>query len=107
MGAPILHTLEHSLRPLLVVYNSPREVEPVVLILASWLKVITSFFWPTQWVPRLSSAQTTLHIPEVKYAIKLIVWVAKGQKLGCAEAIINLNLICNFSNLSVSVCSVA
>jgi len=32
---------------------------------------------------------------------------AKGQKIGSAEAIINLNLSCNFSNLSVSVCSVA
>jgi len=32
---------------------------------------------------------------------------AKGQKLGCAEAIKNLSLSCNFSNLSVSVCSVA
>jgi len=32
---------------------------------------------------------------------------AKGQKIGRAEAITNLNLSCNFSNLSVSVCSVA
>jgi len=32
---------------------------------------------------------------------------AKGQKTDCAEAIKNLNLTCNFSNLSVSVCSVA
>jgi len=32
---------------------------------------------------------------------------AKGQKIGSAEAIINLNLSCKFSSLSVSVCSVA
>jgi len=32
---------------------------------------------------------------------------AKGQKTGCAEAIKNLNLSCNFFYLSVSVCSVA
>jgi len=32
---------------------------------------------------------------------------AKGQKVGSAEAIINLNLSCNLSNLSVSVYSVA
>jgi len=32
---------------------------------------------------------------------------AKGQKIGRAEAIINLNMSCNFSNFSVSVCSVA
>jgi len=31
---------------------------------------------------------------------------AKGQKIDRAEAIKNLNLGCNFSNLSVSVCSV-
>jgi len=31
----------------------------------------------------------------------------KGQKIRCAEAIKNLNLSCNFSSLSVSVCSVA
>jgi len=31
---------------------------------------------------------------------------AEDQKLGCAEAIKNLNLSYNFSNLSVSVCSV-
>jgi len=31
----------------------------------------------------------------------------KDQKIGCAEAIKNLNLNCNFSNLSVSVCNVA
>ena len=28
---------------------------------------------------------------------------AKGQKIRCIEAIIKLNLSCNFSNLSVSV----
>jgi len=32
---------------------------------------------------------------------------AKCQKIGSAEAIINLHLSCNFSNLSVSVCIVA
>jgi len=32
---------------------------------------------------------------------------AEGQKIGRAEAIITLNLSCNFSNLSVSVCSVS
>jgi len=32
---------------------------------------------------------------------------AKGQKIACAEAIKNLNLSCNFSNLSESVCSIA
>jgi len=32
---------------------------------------------------------------------------AKDQQLGCAEVIKNLNLSCNFSNLSVSVCSEA
>jgi len=98
------------------VCNSLVEVEPAVLILAFRLKVITSFFWPSQRVPRLSSAQWTLHRLDVKYAIKPIVWVAtqirvaisqKVRKQVAPRRLKTLNLSCNFSNLSVTVCSVA
>ena len=98
------------------VCNSPLEVEPAVLILASRLKVITSFFWSSQRVPRLSSAQQLFAPPCSEVCDEAHNMgrkpnkgcdFAKGQKTGCPEAIKNLNLICNFSNLSVSVCSVA
>ena len=62
------------------VCDSLLKVEPAVLILASRLKVITSFFWPAQRVPRLSSAQCALHL-EVKYAIKPTVWVATQTRV--------------------------
>jgi len=54
------------------VCNSLLDDDAAVLILASRLKVITSFFWPSHRVLRLSSAQRTLHLFEVKYAIKSI-----------------------------------
>jgi len=62
------------------VCNSPLKVEPAALISASWLKVMTSFFWPSQWVPQLSSAQCALHL-EVKYAIEPKVWVATQTRV--------------------------
>jgi len=82
------------------VCNSSLDVEPTVLILASRLKATTSFFWPSQRVPRLSPAQRTSYLLEVKYAIKLIVWVAtqtrvaisQSQKISCAETIKTLSL---------------
>jgi len=74
-------TLQLSFLFLKAKFTSCLEVEPAVLILASRLKVITSFFWPSQRVPRLSSAQHTLHLLEVKYAIKLIVWVATQTRV--------------------------
>ena len=69
------------------VCNSPLKVEPVVLILASRPKVITSFFWPSHRVPRLSPAQCALHLLEVKYAIKPIVWVATQRRVAISPRV--------------------
>ena len=57
-----------------------------VLILASRLKVVTSFFWPSQRVPRLWSVQRTLHL-EVKYAIKPIVWAATQTRVAISQRV--------------------
>ena len=57
-----------------------------VLILASRLKVITLFFWPSQRVPRLWSAQRTLHL-EVKHVIKPIVWVATQTRVAISQRV--------------------
>ena len=69
------------------VCNSLVEVEPAVSILASRLKVITSFFWPSLRAPRPSSAQHTLHLVEVKYAIKPIVWVATQIRVAVSQRV--------------------
>jgi len=64
------------------VCNSPLKVEPAVLVLAFRPKVITSFFWPSQRVPRLSSAQCALHLLEVKYVHSM----GREPNKGCDQA---------------------
>ena len=100
------------------VYNLPLIVEPALLFLASRLKVITSYFLvnpasTTDFIcaMRFKPPSSASEVCDIAHKMgrdpNRGCDFAKGQKLGSAEAITNLKLSCNFSNLSVPVCSVA